>query len=154
MAIRAKVYALLTIVRFIGTFGVYVFAGSVVLLLYWNLESDPLTIEATPDSQEWVTCKDRAFSFQRRVVTTKFLEVHVAQELVDLQSGASFNLAAIPPYSGPAGDRVWTYTKTIPDTFRHGDYEYRPTLTYQVNPIKTITKAAPGQKVHLTCGGR
>jgi hypothetical protein len=68
-----------------------------------------------------------------------------------LSTGDSFNLSAIPPYSGAAGERNWTYIVEVPPAFKEGLYEYRPTLTYSVNPLKTITKPAPSQKVQV-CG--
>jgi len=146
-----KLDLILFAIRFVGTFGVWLFIGLVVLLVYWNFEEDPLTITTTMYSQEWVECKDRVFEFDRNVTTTKFLTVQVAQELKDLSTGKVFGMPAIPPYSGEAGFRTWTYKKEIPTAYKDGAYEYIPTLTYAVNPIKTITKQAPSQKVLVKC---
>ena len=149
--VSAKLSLIITAIRVVGAMGIWIFFGFVALLLYWNLEADPLHIEATPNNVEWATCKDREFEFERRVVTSKYLEVQVSQYLVDLSTGAQYGLPAIAPYSGAAGDIVVRYKKQVPWSYREGAYEYKPVLTYQVNPIKTITKDAPSQKVLVNC---
>jgi hypothetical protein len=147
----AKMDLVLSAIKFMGTMGIYIFLATVALLTYWNFEKDPLTITDTGNNPEVASCIDRVFTFERYVKTTKHLDVFVARELVDLSTGDSFNLSGIPPYSGAAGERNWTYLVEVPEAFREGLYEYRPTLTYVVNPIKTITKPAPSQKVQV-CG--
>jgi hypothetical protein len=119
------------------------------ILTYWNFEPDPLIIEDTGNNPEIATCHNRVFTFERYIKTTKYLEVNTQQELVDLSTGDSFSLPAIPPYSGVAGERIVNYPKVIPEAFKEGLYEYRPTITYRVNPIKVITKPAPSQKVKV-----
>jgi hypothetical protein len=148
---RVKLDMILLAIRMTGVAGIWFFIGMVVVLAYWNLEPDPLHIEATPNNVEWATCKDREFEFERRIVTSKYLEVQVSQYLIDLSTGAQYGLPAIAPYSGAAGDIVVRYKKQVPWSYREGAYEYKPVLTYQVNPIKTITKAAPSQKVLVNC---
>ena len=147
----AKLNLIIFAIRFAGSVGLWLFVGMVSLLVYWNLEKDPLDIVDTGTNPEVARCEKRVFTFTRDVTTTKFLEVQVARELVDLSTGEAFGLPAIPPYSGPAGSRRWTYTVEVPHAYKEGLYEYRPTLTYKVNPIKTITKPAPAQKVDV-CG--
>jgi len=142
---------ILLAIRFLGTFGIWLAVVSSIVLIYWNFEEDPLTITTTPTVQEWVHCTDRFFEFDREITTKKYLTVYVTQELKDLSTGKIHPMAAIPPYSGEAGSRVWTYKKEVPYAFRDGAYEYKPVLTYQVNPIKTITKEAPTQKVLVNC---
>ena len=147
----AKMDLIIIAIRFVGTMGIYIFLATVVLLTYWNFEKDPLTITDTGNNPEVASCTDRKFTFERYVKTSKHLDVFVARELVDLTTGDVFNLSAIPPYSGAAGERNWTYIVEVPEAFKEGLYEYRPTLTYAVNPLKTITKTAPSQKVQV-CG--
>jgi hypothetical protein len=144
---RVKLDMILLAIRMTGVAGIWFFIVMVVVLAYWNLEPDPLEITATPNNKEWADCKGRDFEFERRIVTSKFLEVQVSQYLIDLSTGAQYGLPAIAPYSGAAGDIVVKYKKHVPDSFAGGAYEYKPVLTYQVNPVKTITKVAPTQKV-------
>ena len=150
-AASKKLDLLLFGMRFVGTFGIWLFVGLAIVLIYWNFEEDPLTIETTQNTREWVYCKDRIFEFERYVKTTKFLTVQVSQELKDLSTGQVFGMPAIPPYSGEAGERTWTYKKEVPLSYKDGAYEYIPTLTYVVNPIQTITKQGPSQKVIVKC---
>jgi hypothetical protein len=149
--VSVKLSMIITAIRVVGAMGIWIFFGFAALLLYWNLEADPLHIEATPNNAEWATCKDREFEFERRIIASKYLEVQVSQYLIDLSTGAQYGLPAIAPYSGASGDIVVKYKKQIPWSYREGAYEYKPVLTYQVNPIKTITKEAPTQKVLVNC---
>jgi hypothetical protein len=133
----AKLDMIITGLRFFGSLGLWIFVGMVVLFTWWNFEPDPLTITKTENAQEWVSCdENRTFRFERDIKTTKYIEVFVDQSLVDLETGVAFGLPAIPPYSGAAGDRRITYVKEVPVAFAGGrEYEYRPVLTYKVNPI-------------------
>lgn len=113
-------------------------------------EPDPLTITATENNQDIVTCKDRVFTFERHVVNTKYIRVFVEPRLKDLKTGVVYVLQG-KPYEGPPQDNNVTYRISIPPNFPKGLYEYIPTLTYDVNSRKTITKLAPSQKVLLQC---
>ena len=149
--IQRNLEMLIFAIRFMGSIGLYVMIALIALLTYWNLESDPLHIEDTGTNPEYTVCSDRKFSFTRHVTTTKYLTVGVTQEFVDLSTGIRIPLPAIPPYSGEKGDRDWTYTKEVPKFLKNGTYEYVPYLTYDVNPVVTITKKGPTQKVIVNC---
>ena len=147
-----KMDLILFAIRFAGSVGLYIFLLTVAVLVYWNLEPDPLVIKDTGNNPDIVFCtppESRVFKFERYVKTSKFLIVDTEQTMLHLETGELFSLPAIPPYSGVAGERTVTYTKKVPDAFRGGIYEYQPRLTYKVNPIKTITKNAPTQKVKI-----
>jgi hypothetical protein len=147
-----KMDLILFAIRFAGSVGLYIFLFTVAVLVYWNLEPDPLVVKDTGNNPEIATCtppESRVFTFERYIKTSKFLVVDTEQVMMDVETGETFSLPAIPPYSGAAGARTITYTKKVPDAFKGGLYEYQPRLTYKVNPIKTITKDAPTQKVRI-----
>lgn len=133
-------------------YAIYLTIGIILsLYVYWKwLEPDPLEITATEDSKEWVTCSDRKFTFSRYVHNTKYITVYVEPRLKDLRTGVEYVLPG-KVYAGPPQHNRVDYITYIPEAFESGEYEYIPTLTYDVNHLQTITKRAPTQKVILNC---
>jgi hypothetical protein len=52
---------------------------------------------------------------------------------------------------GSGFNKVMTFNKKVPKDIPLGRYEYRPWATYQVNPIKTITRLLPVQYIEVRC---
>jgi hypothetical protein len=131
-----------------------IFGGILVLLAfmvaYWVVEPDPLQITKSEDSADIIVCVDGAFSFKRHVVTSKYLQVSVEPRLFDFATNSTFVLEG-KTYEGAAQDGIVTYRHRIGNSFPSGVYEYKPTLNYAVNPIKSISKAAPSQIVVFGC---
>ena len=48
-------------------------------------------------------------------------------------------------------EKVMTFNKIVPENIPTGRYEYRPWATYKVNPIKTITRILPIQRINVVC---
>lgn len=147
-----KIDLVLFAIRMLGTFGVYFSVGLIALLLYWNLEPDPLKIRDTGNNPEWATCyqHDRTFTFEREIFATKTVTVHTEEHMVDIKTGETMILPTPQPLTITKGARVAKCQKKVPQAFLPGKrYEYRPIISYKVNPIKTITKYAPAQKVKV-----
>jgi hypothetical protein len=142
----SKNILLIWIICFVFVYAIY----EKYQILVLENEPDPLTITATENNQDIVTCKDRVFTFERHVVNTKFIRVYVEPRMKDLKTGVVYVLEG-KTYEGPPQDNIVTYRIVVPPNFAKGLYEYTPTLTYDINPRKTITKVAPSQKVLLRC---
>lgn len=135
------------------------FVSFFLMLLYWHFEPDPLTVERLEGDTKWSDCTGRTYSFQRVVKSSKDINIYVQERWHDLDGMMDENIIegeyVIPkPIHYPLGEdfnKVMTFRKTVPRALGVGVYEYRPWATYQVNPIKTITRLLPTQKVHVYC---
>ena len=134
-----------------------VILGFVGLLVYWALEPDPLVVN--PHGSNVSVCTDRNFSFERYVHSSKPLDIYVQQRWHNLDGKGNFGtiekeVVMVQPDYYPLGrdfEKVMEFNKCVPDSVSRGTYEYRPWATYEVNPIKTIHRLLPVQKVEVVC---
>jgi hypothetical protein len=125
--------------------------GLVSLITYWVVEPDPLQMTIPVGHAEWVVCDKRVFSFQREFINTKTIDtIRVGRKLKNLDTGETFLISSIS-YEGIKSNSLTTFKTTIPLGFTKGNYLYIPTAIYKVNPIKTIEKQLPTQKVIFLC---
>lgn len=130
------------------------------LSAYWYFEPDPLRVTYVEDrgTIEWSQCTNREYHMHRRVVALKDVDV-VVQERYSSLDFPEYN--GIPHlhvesktlvYFTPKGtDVVMSFIKEVPNVLPFGTYEYKPLATYKVNPIKTITKPLPPQRIEVIC---
>ena len=133
---------------------VLIAVGTVV---YWALEPDPLTVN--PHGSHVSVCSEREFMFERYVHSSKPLDIYVQQRWYNLDGRGNFGkvekeTVIVQPDYYPLGkdfEKVMEFNKCVPDKIVKGTYEYRPWATYEVNPIKTIHRLLPVQKVEVVC---
>ena len=130
-----------------------------MLLVYWTFEPDPLVVERVDGDSMWSTCSERQYTFRRIVKSTKELDVYVQERWHDLdgfmdEGNIKGELIIPNTIHYPMGkdfEKVMEFKKKVPDSIGVGRYTYSPWATYQVNPLKTITKELPYQKVQVVC---
>ena len=140
----------------LGILVVTIVASFVLLLTYWALEPDPLTVK--PYNSDSSVCHDRQFSFTRYVHSDKPLDIYVQQRWHNKDSGnykgIEKEIVISTPDYYPLGkdfQKIMQFTKCVPDNIETGRYEYRPWATYKVNPIKTVHRLLPVQNVDVVC---
>jgi hypothetical protein len=131
--------------------------SSIALLVYWTLEPDPLTVKQY--GKGYAECVDRKFSFERYVRTSKSLDIYVQQRwynkdgIDDLGNIHKETVITVPDYYplGKDFEKIMEFNKCVPDNIPIGRYEYRPWITYKINPIKIVHRLAPVQEVNVVC---
>lgn len=87
------------------------------------------------------------FSFDRVVCIDKDVVVEVSREIINFDSQQSYMLPNVN-YVATGNDykkcNEMTFITYVPEILEPGDYYYNPTLFYNVNPLKTVTRSAPG----------
>jgi hypothetical protein len=134
----------------------------VAVLTYWTVEPDPLKVEYVADDAKWSKCNNREYSFKRYVRSTKDLTITVQERWHDIDGMMDYNGVEgeyvygnrITYTLGSGFNEVMTFNKEVPKDIPLGRYEYRPWATYQVNPIKTITRMLPVQNVVVVCDAK
>ena len=126
--------------------GAFLFGASL------QMAPDPLTITESntyPDQEIYIVKAGDTITFYRDVTINKDLKVDTTRLLT--QDGSSPKAPAGTSYSMPVGDYPDTaFQFRIPDDLGLvGEWTYRPSLTYRVNPLLTITKQAPGFKFEV-----
>lgn len=126
-----------------------VIGGTIVL----QSQSDPLHLEPLAGEEERYRGMRRGdiFTFSRTACVSSDLLIEVHREMINLQTGASFLLGNVQ-YAAVVRETPCfptTFTAAIPDHIPAGEYYYRPVLIYSVNPIKMVTKDAPGVFVQV-----
>lgn len=128
-------------------------AALVVLLwavswVYDLMESDPLTVTAPGEMENFTVHAGDVFTFERNVCTTKDLVVTVHREFHNIDNGKKYMLKSIR-YVAYAEDGCYAtrFDTEVPKLLHTGAYEYRPILIYNTNASKTVAKPAPF--VHL-----
>ena len=129
----------------------------VLLIIYWLVEPDPLTV--TQHGLGCAECHDRKFSFERYVRSDKHLDIYVQQRWynkdgIDDIRGVQKETVITQPDYYPLGadfEKIMEFTKCVPDNITIGRYEYHPWATYQINPIKTVHRLLPVQEVNVVC---
>lgn len=130
-----------------------------LIYLKWELEPDPLVVEYSAKEDGVSVCKDFKFEFTRYVKSTKDINIYVQERYHDLsgamdRQGVAGELVISKPihyFVGKNVEKNLVFYKDVPPTLPMGNYEYRPWVTYQVNPIKTITKPLPVQQLVVNC---
>lgn len=123
-----------------------------VLSAAWLTEPDPLHITTVEDEPDVVHCTNGSFSFKRYTRTDKYLDVKVSPKMVNLNDPSIVYELPMKNYSGNARDMVTTYRQDLPANFPPGEYEYIPTLTYDINVLqRNFSKVGPTQKVTVDC---
>jgi hypothetical protein len=130
-----------------------------MVLLYWTIEPDPLQVDYVDGEVNWSTCIHREYSFDRYVRSSRDLKIIVQERWHDLDGMMDHNgvegeyvFGGVVTYTLGAGfDKVMTFNKKVPKDIPVGRYEYRPWATYEVNPIKTITRLLPVQNIAVVC---
>lgn len=120
----------------VGVIGVMVYAVAALVLsmiVYWGLEEEPITVERPfPDFD--VVESGKTAIFFRRVCSTKEIMVTVQREIVNLDTGKTVEIGNTSYVIG-VGCTEKNYQLPIADFLPEGNYEYRPTVIYDVNPI-------------------
>jgi hypothetical protein len=133
------------------------FTSTVGIVTYWKLEPDPLTVTAVGSC--YSVCTERQFSFSRYVKSTKDLKIYVQNRWHDTDgfmdsNGITGELVLSSPDFYPLGagfESIMTFDKQVPNAVPVGNYKYIPIATYEVNPIKTITRPLPPQNIQVVC---
>jgi hypothetical protein len=133
------------------------FTTAVGVVTYWKLEPDPLTVTDTGSC--YSVCTERQFSFSRHVKSTKDLKIYIQNRWHDTDGFMDSNdipgeLALSSPDFYPLGagfENITTFDKQVPHTIPVGNYTYIPSATYEVNPLKTITRPLPAQSIQVVC---
>jgi len=142
--------------------------GLLVLLGYWLVEPDPLIVVNTGKKTSYTHCTSddkMAFTFKRKVVSTKDITVSVQERYMNLDPASEYyNIERIPEptniieYAVKGGETKEyifedkTVSREMSLQLLEGEsYLYLPYATYQVNPIKTINRVLPTQKVIIGC---
>jgi len=108
---------------------------------------------------KWSKCNNREYSFKRYVRSEKDLVITVQERWHDLDGMMDYKGTEgeyvygnrVTYTLGTGFNKVMTFHKEVPKDIAIGRYEYRPWATYQVNPIKTITRLLPVQNVNVLC---
>jgi len=132
---------------------------SVGVLVYWTFEPDPLQVTYIDTEMKWSKCNNREYSFKRYVRSEKDLVITVQERWYDLDGMMDYKgtegeyvYSTRATYTlGSDFNKVMTFHKEVPKDITTGRYEYRPWATYQINPIKTITRLLPVQNVNVMC---
>lgn len=112
------------------------------------IETDTFSITAINGTENYTGLQiDDYFSFERRVCIEKDTVVEVSREIFDIETKQKFMLpnvkyVASENDSKPCHDL--TFITYVPEILEPGKYYYNPTLFYKVNPIKSVTRKAPG----------
>ena len=113
---------------------VYIIAASVMaMVIYWGLEEEPVTVERPIPDFDVVQAGKTAIFF-RRVCSTKEVMVTIQREIVNLDTGEIVEIGNTS-YALGVGCTEKNYQLPIADYLPEGNYEYRPTVIYDVNPI-------------------
>lgn len=121
---------------------------SVIIGGLQRLEPDPLQVVAFHKPATVTQQPGDLVVFWREVCASKAVIVHTHREFVNLATGKKYTLPSVSYVSSSTGNCYETRFETpLPDDIPPGEYEYRPALTYEVNPSKTISKAAPVVRV-------
>jgi hypothetical protein len=134
-------------------------SGLILLLTYWFFEPDPLSVTRIEGETHWSECTGRRYQFARLVQSSKDIDIYVQERWHDLDGmmdgvGYQGEFVMPKPIHYPLGEdfsKLMTFNKTVPRALPVGRYEYRPWATYKVNPIKTITRMLPMQRVNVHC---
>lgn len=134
-----------------------IFLVSILVLVYWALEPDPLSVNKV--SNGFSECHDRQFSFERYVKSDKALDIYIQQRWynkdgIDDNKGLEKEIVITQPDYYPLGkdfEKIMEFTKCVPDNVSIGTYEYRPWATYKINPIKTVHRLLPVQEISVVC---
>jgi len=130
-----------------------------VLMTYWYFEPDPVSVEKLQGDNGWSMCIGRQYSFIRMVKSSKDVDIYVQERWSDLDnmygSGeVESELVIARVIHDPLGkgfEKAMTFNKVVPINIPVGRYQYRPYASYQVNPIKKITRPLPVQNVEVVC---
>ena len=137
----------------------FLFISISILIAYWLLEPDPLTVNYVKGDNSWSTCKNREFTLIRDVHSEKDLKVYIKEYWweIDGINDIDGKMNEYPhivksEYTLSAGtDRIFEFPKYVPKKLEVGRYRYRPHAEYQINPIKVIRRDLPMQYVNVTC---
>lgn len=135
------------------------FVAFITTLVYWYFEPDPFVVERVDGQGTWSECTGRQYSFSRSVKTTKALNIYIQERWHDSDGMMDFaekqgEFVVSTPIHYPLGkdfEKIMQFNKVVPIPIGVGRYEYRPWATYQINPIKTVTKLLPVQNVDVRC---
>jgi hypothetical protein len=135
------------------------FLAFIITILYWFFEPDPVSVERVAGASTWSKCENRQYSFIRVVKSSKAVDIFVQErwhDMDDMQDVGTIEselvISKVIHYPLDAGfEKAMTFNKVVPINVPIGRYEYRPYASYQVNPLKRVTKPLPIQNVDVVC---
>lgn len=114
-----------------------------------QVEQDKFQIEANNGEEVYTNLQvGDFFQFDRLVCIEKDLVVEVSREVVNLDTKERIMLpnvkylAVREEFDNECFDL--TFITYVPQVLEPGNYYYKPTLFYKINPMKSITRPAPG----------
>lgn len=133
----------------------YVVLAFVAVLMFAGVlqkfERDPLSVSALSPPDVVEIASGESFTFWREVCTSRDLLVHVHREFHHLSTGQKYMLTSAEYIAhAESGCYETQFAARLPSRVPPGLYEYRPILTYDVNPALTITKRAPFVRIEVT----
>lgn len=121
----------------------------VIIQVKWQLQPDPLELTVYDESGQIEhydnVVPNQELRFTRLACVTSPILVTVHREIKNLDNGAKIMLPTIS-YSAQPEPECFpvAFVVEVPSDICEGSFKYVPTLIYEVNPIKTITKPAAG----------
>lgn len=120
--------------------------------IYLLSQEDPLLIEYDPDVGNESSCTNGSFVITRLVTTDTPLNVSVRETYIPINNlNTQYTAGSINYPLDVSNNLRVVFQKTVPDFIPNGEYLYMPEAYYSINPIKTIVKKLPYEKVTVNC---
>ena len=130
---------------------------SLILILvsisaYFYSEKDPLIVEYDPDTGNETNCSLGKFTITRLVSTDTPLNVSVREIYIPLNNPSMQYTSSSVNYPLDVSYKLKVvFQKIVPDFIPNGEYLYTPEAHYYVNPLKSVVKKLPYEKVTINC---
>jgi len=120
--------------------------------IFFYSEKDPLIVEYDPDIGNETNCNSGKFTITRLVSTDIPLNVSVREIYIPINNANIQYTASSVNYPLDVSHKLKVvFQKIVPDFIPNGEYLYTPEAHYYVNPLKTVVKKLPYEKVTINC---